>query len=176
MRWNGERGCQHSLGWRMEAGDVSTHYVVACRQGISALTVGKDRSRGYQHSFCGEWARDISSHYVWICEQRIWALSMWQDGPRDISTHWTEECGQEASVVMLPHSHNTHTHTHISKVYYFPDTILLVQGMAKFRIRLTHSTFIVIMRRSLSRVVEYTWNFLTTERLWCKKSKHKFNI
>jgi len=27
VRWNGERGYQHSLGGKMEAGDVSSHYV-----------------------------------------------------------------------------------------------------------------------------------------------------
>ena len=70
-----------------------------------------------------------------------------------------------------PQTHTrTHTHTHTSKVYYFSDTILLVQGLATFRIRVTHFTFNVIIRGSLSGVHV---KILTKERLGCKKNKHK---
>jgi hypothetical protein len=54
-----------ALCGRMEAKNISPHFVGCCRQGISALTMWESVSGGYQQSTCGRIMTGyISTHYV----------------------------------------------------------------------------------------------------------------
>ena len=114
--------------------DISTHFV-------------GNGAREYQHSLCVKMRTEDMSTFSVIGWARGYQHSL-------NGRMWAGSICFNANP--LP------SHTHTRKVYYFPDTILLVQGLATFRIRLTHFTFNIIMRGSLSgaRV-----KFLTKERL-----------
>jgi len=85
---NRDRVCQHSLGRRMETGDISTYLAEWLEQGISTL--------------CGRMrAKDISTHYVGGCREGISALTMWRMRPWNISSHLVGGYELEISAVTM---------------------------------------------------------------------------